>query len=1315
MHTLGVRNISLAFCKACDTASSCVQDLSSCPGVIFKLNCSNRGCKVSAWYVCLSCDQRVCRSGLRGHLRSQKHEGKTTSTQNMIGPPVRTSDASTPSNNALTAGAMTIVTADDIRISTGAESFSAAVASNTTTPPPYCTPQQFQYGNLWLYNKFRDAPQPTAQDVWNSFGDGNAKMSRFWTAEHGSPLGCTGGGAQMLVGNALTDNPILSVMTLPSCNEAFFHLSSFIQYQSMSQKQRAREGTIQRYRFGNGAAGIGATSYGSKSLSQIYCSNAKHSIWSNLPIPNVQNIDGIGYVAPVDLLRFLFANGVPIDDCVLDEDYLSPAKQKERAERRSGLTDVFHISQSKIFEDGMEKLALVRKGAGVLHLPVVVVNNSWWQDGFGPNGVKNNRDSPVLSTVTFGPPKYQANTGNNTFPFAIGKKGNISWGKVAAQYKEDIEKLMDPLNPLHLYHGGVRRLIPVVSMELAAIQDKPERASVTKTMMGGTFHMSYSKLVRISEGKIYHRDALTFLVSTTRGEEPLGWGWSSNYLVKDTLNGCRLMSCYQCREQRLSRLGLMVAGATVPPNNLGTVQECNECVDWDLDSQERAHLMQSETVEAYPKKAADEDSPVPFPACRLPGMKTLPLVANMSWDLLIQAVRVAHYHGSIKRKKPWNMGQMKAYLVSFGVNHEYQDAVVFSAKKSMEEADYTSPVGLTPSLQFPTSWTSSLPMGGYIETPMHELFIGGMKTLVLHIDELIKQNRWGVTTFRRSIQPLLIELCVFGQSWLMVKGYNCSKKDEHGATMFTTGAWQGENHVGYCKVSPVTYLSLERIVDRVTAMRGGCLEIYRVVQAYHAFVSRVMTHGGMNPKKILDFKEYMKEFLSSMCEIDVRRHVDATSLIAEEKKILQMQKVAERQLEKKKQKAAKESKKRGNEKKQGDVLPLPAVDNLVVMDEQPGASDTVKGGKKRKGNKSTKADDITAESTPKMRPIITTFKWSIMCPNFMSLNNLATNSLLYGPMVNWWDGGGKGEKSIQPVKQLLSRGIPPWLTFFTNLLKRVMKARQIEMLEEMYGLKEGATAVATAEASAAATPTITTSTEDSTETVTDTLHGLSVEDDIVDNAEVPMLDYCDMENNMMSKTRTTYTYKTMSRFRDALNMKKPLAGILVDDGNDGLEMYCVVRSYGTTRLGWCRVTFNDSQGASHNGMWYAPISISELDCQNCPSSLLGIKECARMSGIAIPLWYVLGEDHVDALKFGVITNWWKPRHSGNRYLLPTMDASSYDVVPQSALAPDIARRDGELEIQAMAMVEDAPLLQVGHPSIGGSPARKSGEMQVAVI
>lgn len=104
-----------------------------------------------------------------------------------------------------------------------------------------------------------------------------------------------------------------------------------------------------------------------------------------------------------------------------------------------------------------------------------------------------------------------------------------------------------------------------------------------------------------------------------------------------------------------------------------------------------------------------------------------------------------------------------------------------------------------------------------------------------------------------------------------------------------------------------------------------------------------------------------------------------------------------------------------------------------------------------------------------------------------------------------------------------------------------------------------------------------------------------------------------------------------------------------------------------------------------------------------------------MSGIAIPLWYVLGEDHVDALKFGVITNWWKPRHSGNRYLLPTMDASSYNVVPQSALAPDIATRDGGLEIQAMAMVEDAPLLQVGHPSIGGSPARKNGEMQVAEI
>ena len=44
-------------------------------------------------------------------------------------------------------------------------------------------------------------------------------------------------------------------------------------------------------------------------------------------------------------------------------------------------------------------------------------------------------------------------------------------------------------------------------------------------------------------------------------------------------------------------------------------------------------------------------------------------------------------------------------------------------------------------------------------------------------------------------------------------------------------------------------------------------------------------------------------------------------------------------------------------------------------------------------------------------------------PNYMSLCNLISMMLLIGPLVLWWDGGGKGERFIQMVKPHIQRGV----------------------------------------------------------------------------------------------------------------------------------------------------------------------------------------------------------------------------------------------------------------------------------------------------
>jgi len=48
-----------------------------------------------------------------------------------------------------------------------------------------------------------------------------------------------------------------------------------------------------------------------------------------------------------------------------------------------------------------------------------------------------------------------------------------------------------------------------------------------------------------------------------------------------------------------------------------------------------------------------------------------------------------------------------------------------------------------------------------------------------------------------------------------------------------------------------------------------------------------------------------------------------------------------------------------------------------------------------------------------------------------------------------------------------------------------------------------------------------------------------------------------------------------------------------------------------------------------------------------------------LSAVAIPLWYVLGKEHPDALKYCVLTNYWKVRMSDGWHRMPKLDASLY--------------------------------------------------------
>ena len=93
-------------------------------------------------------------------------------------------------------------------------------------------------------------------------------------------------------------------------------------------------------------------------------------------------------------------------------------------------------------------------------------------------------------------------------------------------------------------------------------------------------------------------------------------------------------------------------------------------------------------------------------------------------------------------------------------------------------------------------------------------------------------------------------------------------------------------------------------------------------------------------------------------------------------------------------------------------------------------------------------------------------------------------------------------------------------------------------------------------------------------------------------------------------------------------------------------------------VGWTRIHFNDDDGMEECGLWYAPVALKEA-ITHPPNSFEGIQNVARMSAMAILLWFALGEGHPNANKYCVITNWWKERNHEGIYMHPSLDFAHY--------------------------------------------------------
>jgi hypothetical protein len=310
--------------------------------------------------------------------------------------------------------------------------------------------------------------------------------------------------------------------------------------------------------------------------------------------------------------------------------------------------------------------------------------------------------------------------------------------------------------------------------------------------------------------------------------------------------------------------------------------------------------------------------------------------------------------------------------------------------------------------------------------------------------------------------------------------------------------------------------------------------------------------------------------------------------------------------------------------------------------------------------------------------------------NYVSCLNLTCTIRLLGPLVNFWDGGGKGERYIQEIKPHIPRGVRDGGLFFVRLLEKVFKVNAIQHIEEkhnpltrtenseeivektsLYDVSDSDDEENSSEPEATLTNAgfapITCDTDEvsnESDSNQDDDGDGNNEDDGDDNAhggEDEEQWSTPMEDKEMAKARTFYIYKRKAALDASIENNEPVAGVLIKLPNGLAQMYALYKKP-HKEFGWLKITFTDDEGVYVCGMWYAPMKVQEAEADDLlpPASLEHANKLARSATVAIPLKYTFGDTHEHALKYCVITNWWRERNHLDRYALPSLVFGLYE-------------------------------------------------------
>ena len=417
-----------------------------------------------------------------------------------------------------------------------------------------------------------------------------------------------------------------------------------------------------------------------------------------------------------------------------------------------------------------------------------------WSDDFEVNHTRKNRNSTCLKTLTLVPPPNMSTSKKHTNAICLGRK-NQDHSTVNTYFQNELKQL-GTIKERYLYQ--LQRYAPTVVKILAMSSDRPERCALN--------------------------DVLYYSGSSTRR-------WSYSSLVSPF----KLRSCPRCISKRFE--SMFITNSKRKRKN-----SCGYCCDFDFGTKKSVNTFS--IPENYPKTMHPNSPPPPKERDINKANKSSKLSPiKLSYNILTQGLEFAIFN---YYKKVWSKKETTEYMKLLGIGTRVtRYAIDFANSMS---TSHNNPESLFSTFIYPSMWKSNLNLDDFLETPMHHLFEGIVKTIIeVQMSFFKSHNKWhSYGTFGNTILADVNQLKL---------GY-CRAEPFTAGKDFKTGGWIAETYLGYSRLMLIL-LNKSNKIDTESLL--GYNELVLVVQTLLALLSRLMQHESDNIDEIDD---YVKLFLA---------------------------------------------------------------------------------------------------------------------------------------------------------------------------------------------------------------------------------------------------------------------------------------------------------------------------------------------------------------------------------------------------------------------------------------------------------------------